>query len=409
MKILIVGKGGREHCFAWKIKKSPLVNEIFIAPGNPGMKNLGKTIEISENSIIELADFAEKEKIDLTIVGPETSLALGIVDEFEKRNLAIFGPNMEAAKVESSKEFSKKIMQKYNIPTGEYKAFTNLEEAKKYVSEKKAPIVIKEDGLRAGKGVTVAMDLEEAFLALEEGLKTPEDKVVVEEYLDGFEFSIIALVNGLEVYPLEVAQDHKRVGDGDVGANTGGMGIYSPVTKINKEIADEALNKIMKPMAKAMVEEGLDFKGFLFGGIMLTKDGVKTIEFNARFGDPEAQGILPRMKTDLIEVILKVMKKEKVEIEWDKRVTLGVVMASENYPLGQTLNEEIEMEDEIESLIFHMGTKEVEGKLVTNGGRVLTVLAFGETLEEAKEKAYDDLKKIKCGKLFYRNDIGAKN
>ncbi len=408
MKILIVGKGGREHCLAWKIKSSPLADKIFMAPGNPGMKNLGEIIDISENSIIELADFAEKEKIDLTVVGPESSLALGIVDEFEKRNLTIFGPNMKGAKIESSKDFTKKIMKKYNIPTAKYETFTDLEEAKKYVREKGVPIVIKEDGLRAGKGVTVATDLNQAMLALEEGLKKKGDKVVIEECLVGFEFSLIALVNGLEVYPLEIAQDHKRVGECDTGSNTGGMGIYSPVAKITKEIVDETMNKIMKPMAKAMVDEGIDFKGFLFGGIMLTSDGVKTIEFNVRFGDPEAQGILPRMKTDLIELILKVMKKEKIEIEWDKRVTLGVVMASENYPLAQTLNAEIEVDKNIESLIFHMGTKEENGKLLTNGGRVFTLLAFGDTLKEAKDKVYRDLNKIKCDKLFYRKDIGDK-
>lgn len=408
MKILIVGKGGREHALAWKVKESEMVAKVFVAPGNPGMKSVATLIDIKDSDVFELANFAEKENIDLTIVGPETSLALGIADEFEKRGLKIFGPKQAAAKIESSKDFAKKIMAKYEIPTAEYKTFYDFESAKDYVITQNIPIVIKEDGLKAGKGVTVATTLEEAISALNIAFDIPDNKVVIEECLEGFEFSIIALVNGEDVVPLQVAQDHKRVFDGDKGPNTGGMGIYSPVSKIDSDIMNETMEKIMKPMAKAMVTEGIPFKGFLFGGIMLTDSGVKTIEFNARFGDPEAEGILPRMKTDLVDTILKVMNGEKVQMEWDKRYTLGVVMASENYPESSTINAEVYIPEDMESLVFHMGTKEENNKLLTAGGRVISVVAFGDSLEEAKEKAYEDVKKIKSKKLFYRSDIGSK-
>ncbi|MGL5950515.1 MAG: phosphoribosylamine--glycine ligase, partial [Cetobacterium sp.] len=356
----------------------------------------------------ELAIFAQEQKIDLTIVGPESVLALGVVDEFEKRGLKIFGPTAAAAKIESSKDFAKELMKKYNVPTGAYETFDNLNAAKAYVEEKGAPIVIKEDGLKAGKGVTVAFSKAEAIEALEIAFSIPNNKVVIEEYLDGFEFSIIALTNGDVVIPLEVAQDHKRAYDNDEGPNTGGMGVYSPVGKIDSIVVNETLEKILKPMASGMKKDGIPFKGFLFGGIMLTKDGVKTIEFNARFGDPEAEGILPRMKSDFVEAILNLMDEKEVQLEWDDRYTVAVVMASENYPKSSTIGSEIEIPEDLESIVFHMGTRKVDGKLETNGGRVLSVVAYGKTLEEAKEKAYLDVKKIKCKKMFFRNDIGSK-
>ncbi len=408
MKVLIVGKGGREHAIAWKVKESDLVKEIFIAPGNIGMESLGTLINISEEKIEELADFAQKNKIDLTIVGPENVLALGIVNEFERRGLKIFGPTKEAAKIESSKEFAKKLMKKYGVPTGDYETFTDLELAVKYVEEKGTPIVIKEDGLKAGKGVTVAFSMSEAIEALEVAFSIPNNKVVIEEYLDGFEFSIIALTNGETVIPLEIAQDHKRAYDNDKGPNTGGMGVYSPVDKIDSNVIDETLEKILKPMAKGMAKDGISFKGFLFGGIMLTKDGVKTIEFNARFGDPEAEGILPRLKSDFVKAILDLMENKDVDLEWDDRYTVAVVMASENYPKSSTIGSEIEIPKDLESVVFHMGTRKVHGKIETNGGRVLSVVAYGNTLEEAKKNAYLDVKKINCKKLFFRNDIGSK-
>lgn len=393
MKVLIVGKGGREHAIAWKVKESDLVKEIFIAPGNIGMENLGTLINIPEEKIEELADFAQKNRVDLTIVGPENVLALGIVNEFERRGMKIFGPTKEAAKIESSKEFAKKLMKKYGVPTGEYETFTDLELAVKYVEKKGAPIVIKEDGLKAGKGVTVAFSIPEAIEALEIAFSIPNNKVVIEEYLDGFEFSIIALTNGETVIPLEIAQDHKRAYDNDEGPNTGGMGVYSPVDKIDSNIIDQTLEKILKPMARGMVKDGISFKGFLFGGIMLTKDGVKTIEFNARFGDPEAEGILPRLKSDFVKAILDLMENKDVNLEWDNRYTVAVVMASENYPKSSTIGSEIEIPKDLESVVFHMGTRKVHGKIETNGGRVLSVVAYGNTLEEAKKNAYLDVKK----------------
>lgn len=409
MKILVIGKGGREHALAWKLNQSPLVDKVYIAPGNPGTATFGINVDIKDSDIKALADFAEKEKIDLTVVGPETTLALGAADEFEARGLKIFGPRKDVARLESSKDFAKHIMNKYNVPTGAYETFTDFENAKAYVLKHGAPIVIKEDGLKAGKGVTVAMKIEEAMEALEIAFAIPDNKVVIEEYLDGFEFSLIALAHEDKVIPLEVGQDHKRVFDGDKGPNTGGMGVYSPVRRVTKEIIDASVNEIIRPTLEGLKKEGLSFTGFIFAGIMDTKEGVKTIEFNARFGDPEAEAILPRMESDLVQLILDIMNGKETEVKWSEKTTVGVVLASEGYPASSTPNAEIEIEDGMESILFHMGTKEENGKLYTNGGRVLIVVAEGDTLAEAKEKAYNDIEKIKCEKLFFRHDIGAKD
>ena len=409
MKILVIGKGGREHALAWKLNQSPLVDKVYIAPGNPGTAAFGVNVDIKDSDIKALADFAEKEKIDLTVVGPETTLALGAADEFEARGLKIFGPRKDVARLESSKDFAKHIMNKYNVPTGAYETFTDFENAKAYVLKHGAPIVIKEDGLKAGKGVTVAMKIEEAVEALEIAFAIPDNKVVIEEYLDGFEFSLIALAHEDKVIPLEVGQDHKRVFDGDKGPNTGGMGVYSPVRRVTKEIIDASVNEIIRPTLEGLKKEGLPFTGFIFAGIMDTKEGVKTIEFNARFGDPEAEAILSRMESDLVQLILDIMNGKETEVKWSEKTTVGVVLASEGYPASSTSNAEIEIEDGMESILFHMGTKEENGKLYTNGGRVLIVVAEGDTLAEAKEKAYSDIEKIKCEKLFFRHDIGAKD
>lgn len=409
MKILVIGKGGREHALAWKLNQSPLVDKVYVAPGNPGTAAFGINVDIKDSDIKALVDFAEKEKIDLTVVGPETTLALGAADEFEARGLKIFGPRKDVARLESSKDFAKHIMNKYNVPTGAYETFTDFENAKAYVLKHGAPIVIKEDGLKAGKGVTVAMKIEEAVEALEIAFAIPDNKVVIEEYLDGFEFSLIALAHEDKVIPLEVGQDHKRVFDGDKGPNTGGMGVYSPVRRVTKEIIDASVNEIIRPTLEGLKKEGLPFTGFIFAGIMDTKEGVKTIEFNARFGDPEAEAILPRMESDLVQLILDIMNGKETEVKWSEKTTVGVVLASEGYPASSTSNAEIEIEDGMESILFHMGTKEENGKLYTNGGRVLIVVAEGDTLAEAKEKAYSDIEKIKCEKLFFRHDIGAKD
>ncbi|MGX8850487.1 phosphoribosylamine--glycine ligase [Amedibacillus sp. YH-ame10] len=409
MKVLVIGKGGREHALVHAVSRSARVKKIYAAPGNPGMANLAECVNIADNDIEGLTKFAKENEIDLTIVGPEHTLSLGVVDAFQKEGLKIFGPTKDAAQVESSKDFSKQIMDKYGIPTAAYQTFHNKADAICYVEKHGAPIVIKEDGLKAGKGVTVAQDIQEAIEALDIAFDIPGNKVVIEECLVGFEFSLICFVCDDLVLPCEIAQDHKCAYDGDKGPNTGGMGVYSPVKKITEDIIDEAMNNVMIPMAKAMVKEGYPFTGFLYGGMMLTKHGVKTIEFNARFGDPEAEVILPRLKTDICDVIENIMNHSKTELEWDKNVTLGVVMASEGYPASSTKGAVIEGLDKIDSMVFHMGTSMHDGKIVTDGGRVLTITASAPTLEEAYDKAYADVHAIACDKLFYRNDIGKKD
>lgn len=409
MKILVIGKGGREHALAHAAYRSELVKQVFVAPGNPGMKDIATIVNISDSDIEGLVNFAQKEAIDLTIVGPESSLSLGVVDAFEAANLKIFGPSKDAAQVESSKDFAKQIMMKYNIPTAAYATFDNKDEAIAYVEKQGAPIVIKEDGLKAGKGVTVANTIEEALEAIEIAFSIAGNKVVIEECLFGFEFSLICFVNGTTIVPCEIAQDHKCAYDGDKGPNTGGMGCYSPVKKITKEIIDETMEKVMRPMAKAMVEEGHYFKGFLYGGLMLTENGVKTIEFNARFGDPEAEVILPRLESDFIDTILKVMNNEEVSLKWSDKVSLGVVLASDGYPASSTKDAIIKLDDDLDILLYHMGTANKDNNLVTNGGRVLIATALEDSLEAAYTKAYQEINKIHCDKLFHRNDIGKKD
>lgn len=409
MKVLVIGKGGREHALVHAVSRSGRVKKIYVAPGNPGMAKLAECVNIADSDVEGLTAFAKEQEIDLTIVGPEATLSLGIVDAFQAQGLKIFGPTKDAAQVESSKDFAKRIMAKYGIPTASYQTFDNKADAIGYVEHQGVPIVIKEDGLKAGKGVTVAYELKEALDAIEIAFSIPGNRVVIEECLEGFEFSLICFVCDEMVLPMEIAQDHKAAYDGDKGPNTGGMGVYSPVKKITPEIIDEAMNSVMIPMAKAMVKEGHPFTGFLYGGLMLTKNGIKTIEFNARFGDPEAEVILPRLKTDFCDVIENIMNHSRTELEWDENVALGVVMASEGYPASSTKGAVIEHLDDVDAMVFHMGTAEQEGRLVTDGGRVLCVSAFGETLEKAYEKAYADVHKIQCDKLFYRNDIGKKD
>lgn len=409
MKVLVIGKGGREHAIVHAVSRSKRVSKIYAAPGNPGMKALAECVNISDSDIDGLLAFAKEKEIDLTIVGPEHTLSLGVVDAFQAAGLKIFGPSKDAAQVETSKDFSKKIMMKYGIPTAAYQTFDNYNDAVSYVEAQGAPIVIKEDGLKAGKGVTVAQTISEALDALKIAFDIPGNRVVIEECLVGFEFSLICFVGNDLVIPMEIAQDHKCAYDGDKGPNTGGMGVYSPVRKITPAILDEAMQNVMIPMANAMVKEGHPFTGFLYGGLMLTENGVKTIEFNARLGDPEAEVILPRLKTDFCDVIENILTHQKTELEWDDQVTLGVVMASEGYPASSTKDAVIEGLDEVDGYVYHMGTAEKDGKIVTAGGRVLLVMAKADTLEEAYEKAYADVKKIRCDKLFYRNDIGKKD
>ena len=409
MKILVIGKGGREHALAYACHKSSLCDELYMAPGNPGMAKIGTCVDVSDSDVEGLASFAKENQIDLSIVGPEATLSLGVVDAFQKAGLKIFGPTKAAAQVESSKDFAKKIMAKYAIPTAAYQTFDDLEKATAYVKEKGAPIVIKEDGLKAGKGVTVAQELSEALEALDIAFSQEGNKVVIEECLVGFEFSLICLVHNEQVIPLEIAQDHKPVFDGDKGPNTGGMGSYSPVKKITPEIVENAMETIMKPMAKAMVQEGVPFTGFLYGGLMLTQDGVKVIEFNVRFGDPEAEVVLPRLESDFVQAILDVMANKPVQLTWSSKVSHGVVLASTNYPASSTKGAVIKNTEDLDALVFHMGTKTKDGQLVTDGGRVLMVVTLEDTLEEAFAHTYREVEKIECTDLFYRHDIGKKD
>lgn len=416
MKVLIIGRGGREHALCRKVSESTLVEKVFVAPGNHGMEDVAERVALDESNHKQLIQFAKEQGIGLTIIGPEVPLLEGLADKFEAEGLAVFGPRRLAAEIEGSKSFAKEIMRKYEIPTGEYAVFTNYEEAKQYIEEKGAPIVIKADGLAAGKGVTVALTLEEALQSIEEmlvGHKFGEAsaRVVIEEFLAGEEFSLMAFVNGDIVIPLEIAQDHKRAFDGDNGPNTGGMGAYSPVPHIDHEIVETAIETILKPAANAMVKEGRSFCGILYAGLIATDKGPKVIEFNARFGDPETQVILPRLKSDLVQTILDVLAGGAPELVWDEQSMVGVVVAAKGYPeqyeKGAVLNGLADFSNEVYT--FHAGTnKNALGEFETAGGRVLLVGAKAVSLKEAQDIVYQELEKLTCDGVFYRKDIGFK-
>lgn len=415
MKVLVIGSGGREHAIAWKCAQSKKVEQVFVAPGNDGMVDVAKLVPISEGDNAELILFAKQEKIDLTIVGPEVPLLNGLVNDFQDNGLLVFGPRKEAALIEGSKSFAKEIMKKYQIPTGFFETFTTFEEAKAYVQEKGAPIVIKADGLAAGKGVVVAMTEEEAIAALDQMLQKGAfgdagKKVVIEEYLAGEELSLMAFVNDEVVVPMVGAQDHKRVFDGDEGPNTGGMGAYSPVPQFSQRDVEEAVEKVLVPMAKAMKQEGRTFTGILYAGLMMTATGAKVIEFNARFGDPETQVVLPRLENDLVDVLLELLKGENVELTWSSNAVVGVVLASKGYPGSYEKGKKFSgLEDVTDStLIFHAGSKKENGDFVTNGGRVLLLAHEAKSLLEAQKAVYSEIVKIKSEALFYRTDIGSK-
>lgn len=415
MKVLVIGSGGREHAIAWKCAQSKKVTEVFVAPGNDGMADVATLVPISEMNNSELVLFAKKEQVDLTIVGPEVPLLNGLVNDFEESGLLVFGPRKEAALIEGSKSFAKEIMEKYEIPTGFFETFTCLLEAKAYVEAKGAPIVIKADGLAAGKGVVVAMTKAEAFEALENMLEKDVfgdagKTVVIEEYLAGEELSLMAFVHNEKVYPMVGAQDHKRVFDGDQGPNTGGMGAYSPVPQFSQQDVEEAVEKILIPMAKAMKQEGRSFTGVLYAGLMMTSEGAKVIEFNARFGDPETQVVLPRLENDLVEVLLMLLKGEDVELTWSNHAIIGVVLASKGYPGSYEKGKKFSGLEAIskETLVFHAGSTKINGDFVTNGGRVLLLAQSAPTLLEAQQTVYKEIVKIETDALFYRNDIGSK-
>ncbi|MCM2536137.1 phosphoribosylamine--glycine ligase [Neobacillus pocheonensis] len=414
MKVLVIGQGGREHAICRKVKESTLVEKVFVAPGNAGMIDVAELVPITDHE--QLLQFAKEQQIDLTIIGPEVPLLEGLTDKFMEAGLAVFGPQKVAAEIEGSKAFAKELMEKYQIPTAEYAVFTSFEDARIYIEEKGAPIVIKADGLAAGKGVTVALTTEEALEALEDmlvGAKFGEasSRVVIEEFLSGEEFSLMAFVNGEIVVPLEIAQDHKRVFDGDLGPNTGGMGAYSPVPHIGDDVVQMAIDTVLKPAAKAMVQEGRSFCGILYAGLIVTENGPKVIEFNARFGDPETQVILPRLKSDLVQTIFDLLAGKCPELEWDPQAMLGVVVAAKGYPeayeTGSVLKGLSEIEGE--AYTFYAGiSKNESGELVTAGGRVLLVGAMAENLMEAQKKVYVELEKLTSDGVFYRKDIGGK-
>ena len=409
MKVLVIGSGGREHAIVDALTRSPQVEQIFAAPGNAGMALQAECVAIRETEIDRLVAFAKEQGIGLTVVGPEVALAAGVADAFKAEGLRIFGPTKAAARIESSKEFAKELMAKYEIPTAGFKAFTDYAEAKAYVEARPLPAVLKYDGLAAGKGVVIAQTMEEADEALKDMLldtKFGQGKVVVEDFLTGPEFSFMCFVSGEKVWPMQLAQDHKRAYDGDKGPNTGGMGAYSPLPFITAEDEQFALEQILKPVAAAMVTEGCPFEGVLYGGRMKTPDGVKVIEFNARFGDPETEVVLPRLKSDIVDIFCAVADHTDTELAWHDFATLGIVLASKGYPGDYQKGIEIGGLQEVEGTVYHMGTKASEGKILTNGGRVLFVVGKGATLDEARANALADVARVACDNLFHRTDIG---
>lgn len=419
MKVLIIGSGGREHALGWKVAQSPLVSQIFVAPGNAGtaLETKLQNIDIAVTDIKGLVTFAKQQSIDLTIVGPEAPLVIGVVDAFRREGLAIFGPTQAAAQLEGSKAFTKDFLARHKIPTAEYQNFTEIEPAIAYLREKGAPIVIKADGLAAGKGVIVAMTLKEAEDAVRDMLAgnifgEAGHRVVIEEFLDGEEASFIVMVDGKNVEPMATSQDHKRVGDHDTGLNTGGMGAYSPAPVVTSAIFNRVMEQIIYPTVKGMASEGNTYTGFLYAGLMIDQQGnPKVIEFNCRFGDPETQPIMMRLQSDLVELCLAAVngKLDSIQSKWDPRPALGVVMAANGYPGKYTTHDEIHglpLNSTPDSKVFHAGTVLENGKVYTHGGRVLCVTALGNSVLQAQQHAYALLKPIHWRGCFYRHDIG---
>ena len=419
MKVLVIGGGGREHALVWKITQSPKVSKIYCAPGNAGISQLAQRIDINADNIEGLVDFAQKEKIDLTVVGPELALSKGIVNEFNRKGLRIFGPSKKATEIESSKVFSKYLMKKYNIPTANYQVFQNSEKAFDYIKQQTFPLVIKADGLAAGKGVFIVKDLvqaRDALDALMEEKKFGEAgrQVVIEEFLEGEEVSILVFCDEKTVVPMVSSQDHKKIFDNDRGPNTGGMGAYSPVPFCNHKSEEMVLQKILIPVIKGLQKEDREYKGVIYAGLVLTKEGPKVLEFNARFGDPETQAVLPRLETDLIEILLAVVEGNlsKVNIKWKDKAAVCVILASGGYPgkyqKGKVIYGFEKLENKKDIIVFHAGTKLQEGKIVTAGGRVLGVTAWDDTISKAKDKAYKGVEKIYFENMYYRKDIASK-
>mgnify|MGYP005794424831 CR=1 FL=1 len=415
MKLLVIGSGGREHAICRKLLEDPQVDAVFCAKGNPGMQKDGvQLVDIAEDNHQALIQFVKENQIDWTFVGPEIPLLNGIVDDFQAAGLKIFGPNQQAAMIEGSKDFAKQLMRDYHIPTAKYQTFSDFEAAKAYVLENGAPIVIKADGLAAGKGVVVAMTEQEALEALEDMLLdhkfgASSAQVVVEEFLAGEEFSLLSFVRENEVYPMVIAQDHKRIFDGDKGPNTGGMGAYSPVPQIPESMVQTAIKEIVQKAADGMVDRKTPFTGILYAGLIATKEGPKVIEFNARFGDPETQVVLPRLKTSLAQIIDDLLNNRQPDITWYDFATLGVVVAAPGYPADYEKNIVLpEMQNTEEQTVYYAGVTAKKEQLVSSGGRVFLVTSQGTNLADAQQKAYAYLNQYDLSQFFYRKDIGFK-
>jgi phosphoribosylamine---glycine ligase len=424
MNVLVIGGGGREHALAWKIAQSNKVQKVFVAPGNGGTARDKRLDNIDITDVKALREFAQSSGVELTVVGPETPLAAGVVDEFRAHGLRIFGPTQAAAQLESSKAFSKAFMKRHGIPTAEYETFTDAQAAHDYVNTKGAPIVVKADGLAAGKGVVVAMTAAEAheaidFMLLDNKLGVSHNeggaRVVIEEFLQGEEASFIVMCDGKTVLPLATSQDHKRLLDADEGPNTGGMGAYSPAPVVTPEVHARAMREIILPTIKGMEKDGIPFTGFLYAGLMIDPQGhVKTLEFNCRMGDPETQPIMARLKTDLVDVLMAATatnaetRFDDFELEWDRRTAIGVVLAAHGYPMSPRKGDTITglPQDSDDVVVFHAGTQMKDGQVVTSGGRVLCVTALGGTVKLAQQLAYDSLKGIHFDGMQYRTDIG---
>jgi len=419
MKLLVVGSGGREHALAWRLAQSPGLQKVYVAPGNAGTAREHELENLAITDPQALADFAEENKVHLTVVGPEAPLAAGIVNIFRARGLKIFGPTREAAQLESSKDFAKRFMARHHIPTAAFATFADAAAAHAHIERQGAPIVIKADGLAAGKGVVVAMTLAEAHAAVDDmlsGNKLGEagGRVVIEEFLDGEEASFIVMVDGKNVLALASSQDHKRIFDGDQGPNTGGMGAYSPAPCVTPEVHARAMREIILPTVRGMAADGIPFTGFLYAGLMIGQDGsIKTLEFNCRMGDPETQPILMRLKSDLVKLLEHGINGalDQIEAEWDRRVALGVVLAAANYPEAPRRGDIIHglpagNADGEDVHVFHAGTAEADGRVVTSGGRVLCVTALGENIKLAQKRAYEAVAPIRFAGMQLRKDIG---
>ena len=416
MKVLLIGSGGREHALAWKLAASPLLEKLYCAPGNPGIAEAAELVDISVDDHKALIAFAKDEKIDLVVVGPEAPLVAGLSDEMRAQGIRVFGPSKAAAQLEGSKGFTKDLCARFDIPTGAYGRFNNAPKAKAYIRQQGAPIVVKADGLAAGKGVVVAMTLDEALDAVdacfEGAFGSAGAEVVVEEFLDGEEASFFCICDGKTALPLGSAQDHKRVGDGDTGPNTGGMGAYAPAPVMTPEIVERTMRELIEPTMRGMAGIGAPFSGILFLGLMIGKDGPKLIEYNTRFGDPECQVLMMRLNTDLLALINAAVdgKLDEVSLDWKDQPALTVVMAAGGYPSNVKKGSVIRGLDKLEGIdgvkVFHAGTAEKDGNIIANGGRVLNVTAIADTVAEAQAKAYEAVKRVDWPEGFYRSDIG---